>query len=81
MTDASTTELASRSGDGIEVSLLWSRTSDRVTVVVADLRSGERAEFAPPRHRALDAYYHPFAYAPENAGLPSMARPGPVYAR
>jgi hypothetical protein len=80
MTVAHTTELAHRSGDGIEVSLLWSRTTDRVTVVVSDLRTGESFDFAPPRDRALDAFNHPFAYAPEDAALESHARRGPVYA-
>jgi hypothetical protein len=80
MTVAHTTELAFRSGDGIEVSLLWSRLTDEVTVLVANLRTGDFFEFAPPRTRALDAFYHPFAYAPEDAAFPSLARRAPVYA-
>ena len=80
MTLAHTTELAYRSGDGIEVSLLWSRLTDRVTVLVGNLGSGEFFDFAPPRDRALDAFYHPFAYAPEDAALDTIMRRGPVYA-
>jgi hypothetical protein len=80
MTVAHTTELAYRSGDGIEVSLLWSRLTDSVTVLVFDLRTGEAFDFAPPRDKALDAFNHPFAYAPEDAALESLERRGPVYA-
>ena len=81
MTVAHTTELAYRSGDGIEVSLLWSRLTDRLTVLVGDLRTGEFFEFSPPRDKGLDAFNHPFAYAPEDAGLALYdASSGPVYA-
>jgi hypothetical protein len=80
MTAAHTSQLAYRSGDGIEVSLLWSRLTDRVTVLVANLRSGELFDFEPPRDRALDAFYHPFAYAPEDAALETLSRRGPDYA-
>jgi hypothetical protein len=80
MTVAHTSELAHRSGDGIEVSLLWNRLEDRLTVLVGDLRTGESFEFSPPRDQGLDAYYHPFAYAPEDAGLTSLTSRGPVYA-
>jgi hypothetical protein len=34
-----------------------------VTVSVEDSRAGRRFEVAVERHRALDAFYHPFAYA------------------
>ena len=34
-------ELAQRTGDGIEVSLYWNAHTDRVTIVVFDLRSYE----------------------------------------
>ncbi len=79
MTVAHTTELAYRSGDGIEVSLLWSRLTGRVTVLVGDLRTGDAFDFAP-RDKALDAFNHPFAYAPEDAAIESLTRRGPVYA-
>jgi hypothetical protein len=80
MTAAHTSQLAYRSGDGIEVSLLWSRPTDTLTVTVADLRTGELIEFSPPRDKGLDAFYHPFAYAPEDAALETVSRRGPVYA-
>ena len=57
-------ELAHRAGDGIDVSLLWFEARDRLAVVVSDSRTGDRFSLAPASGReALDAYYHPFAYA------------------
>jgi hypothetical protein len=32
-------------------------------VAVADAHTGDRFEIAVDRERALDAFYHPFAYA------------------
>ncbi|HEY6017495.1 MAG TPA: hypothetical protein VIU16_11980 [Gaiellaceae bacterium] len=80
MTQATTSELAVRSFDGIEVALLWSRLTDRLSVVVSDIRNGESFSFLPPREKALDAFYHPFAYAPRDAALDALAARGPVYA-
>ena len=40
MTDTTFTELHHRSADGIEVSLLWSRVTNALTVAVEDSRSG-----------------------------------------
>ena len=58
------TELAHRAGDGIEVLLLWDRGDGRLTVVVDDLRNGDSFELvAGDGRQALDAFYHPFAYA------------------
>jgi hypothetical protein len=58
------TELAHRAGDGIEVLLLWDRGDGRLKVVVDDLRSGGSFELvAGDGRQALDAFYHPFAYA------------------
>jgi len=67
MTTASKTqrsELAHRSTDGIEVSLFWSKPTDRVTIELVDGRLDERLEFAVARDKALDAFRHPYAYAP-----------------
>ena len=58
------TELAQRQNDGIEVTLLWSRDDDSVVVHVRHLRTGKTAELPVEPDRALEAYYHPFAYAP-----------------
>ena len=63
MTDSTYTELHHRSADGIEVSLLWSRRTNTLTVAVEDSRSGESFELPAPADRALDVFEHPFAYA------------------
>jgi hypothetical protein len=67
MTKHSTTtrrELASRSSDGMEVTLVWARRDgiDEVVVCVADTRAGAYFEIPAEPGRALDVYYHPFAY-------------------
>lgn len=56
-------ELASRGGDGLAVSLLWSRATGRVRVTVADERLGEAFVLDVPGAHALAAFDHPFAYA------------------
>ncbi len=58
-----TRELAARHDDGLAVILLWYPREDAVTISVADDRTGDRFEIAVDRERALDAFYHPFAYA------------------
>jgi hypothetical protein len=56
------TELARRSSDNIDVSLLWDRDRDNLFVVVEDISTGDRCSLVAQRERALDIYYHPFAY-------------------
>jgi hypothetical protein len=58
-----TRELAARECDGINVLLLWHPGSDALTVSVEDVRIGERFQLAVAPDRALDAFYHPYAYA------------------
>lgn len=58
-----TQELACRETDGLAVALLWHPTNDCITVSVADSRTGDRFRLAVEGERALDAFYHPFAYA------------------
>ena len=58
-----TRELAARESDGIYVLLLWNPRADAVTVSVEDDRHGDRFELAVAPDQALDAFYHPFAYA------------------
>jgi hypothetical protein len=58
------TELLSRESNGIRVSLLWSRTTNLVTVAVADAASGDYFEFVLDEDEsALEAFNHPFAHA------------------
>ncbi len=56
-------ELASRERDGLVVSLFWSRTAERVTLAVADQNLDEEFHINVAGAHALDAFYHPFAYA------------------
>ena len=56
-------ELAARESDGIHVALLWHPGENALTVSVEDERVGDRFSLAVAPDRALDAFYHPFAYA------------------
>jgi len=62
-TTTTTRELAARESDGIHVLLLWRPEDDALTVSVEDARVGDRFELAVAPDRALEAFYHPFAYA------------------
>jgi len=59
-------ELAHRSGDGLDVTLLWcpanGENDDSIVVCVCDGRDGAYFEIATEPYLALDVYYHPFAY-------------------
>jgi hypothetical protein len=71
-----TRELDRRTGDGIEVRLLWSQNDGRVTVAVTDTKTGEAFEL-PVRdgERALEVFHHPYAYAaqPQHRRVPIAA--------
>jgi hypothetical protein len=58
-----TRELAARSSDGVHVRLLWHPRQNTLTLSVEDARVGDRFPLAVAPDRALDAFYHPFAYA------------------
>ncbi len=58
-----TRELAARESDGVRVLLLWHPRANTVTVSVEDARVGDRFRLAVAPDQALDAFYHPFAYA------------------
>jgi hypothetical protein len=60
-------ELAKRASNGLEVVLLWDRTSNRVKVAVSDKRVCHHLDFEVARADALSAFYHPFAYAAARA--------------
>ena len=57
-------ELASRRTGAVEVRLLWRPGVEALTVSVADEGTGEAFEIPVPGESALDAFYHPYAYAP-----------------
>ncbi len=56
-------ELATRRNGGVAVRLTWRRDDDTCTVAVEDEGTGEAFELHVARDRALDAFYHPYAYA------------------
>jgi hypothetical protein len=55
-------ELAYRSGDGLEVSLLWDPRDDSLSVRVRDAREGARYDMPVLDADPLDVFEHPFAY-------------------
>ena len=58
------TELVSRESNGITVRLLWSRSTNLVTVTVADVANDEYFELVLDEGEpALDVFNHPFAHA------------------
>ena len=66
MTTSATTgrrELAQRTSDGIEVTLLWTKSTNVITIAVIDSHSAEELEFEVDGTFALDAFNHPYAYA------------------
>ena len=71
-------ELAQRESDGVSVTLLWDSESDRLTVRVEDLRTGEAFELNAQPQSAMDVFRHPYACA-ASLGRETAARE-PVYA-
>jgi hypothetical protein len=69
MQQVTTRELAYRANDGVEVSLLWSPTDDRLVVVVEDTKADERFELQARPDNALQVFYHPFAYASRSVNI------------
>jgi hypothetical protein len=56
-------ELAHRANDGVAVTLLWSAPDNRLIVQVSDAKSGDFLELEANSDKALDVFYHPYAYA------------------
>ena len=56
-------ELNYRESDGIEVSLLWNRQVDELSIFVTDRRTQDAFEFSVKANEAHDAFVHPYAYA------------------
>jgi hypothetical protein len=70
-------ELATRANDGLEVSLHWSGSTDRVRITVFDQRLDESCDIHVDGADALSAFEHPFAYVgsrsvPDGAERPSL---------
>ena len=56
-------ELDYRKSNGIAVSLLWHRRSNRLSVLVEDDKLGESFTLPARPDNARDVFTHPFAYA------------------
>jgi hypothetical protein len=56
-------ELASRTSNGLEVTLLWQPDEGSVHVRVIDAGTDEAFELTVAGEDALEAFYHPYAYA------------------
>jgi hypothetical protein len=65
-TDIELRELDHRSHDGFDVRLLWDAASGQVSIALRDERSGGSLAFEIEPADALDAFQHPFVYAPVN---------------
>lgn len=62
--DIRQTELASRETNGLTVRLLWSRSTNLVTVAVDDAAIDNHFELVLDEdERAMDVFHHPFAHA------------------
>jgi hypothetical protein len=68
-------ELCSRSGDGIEVTLLWTPGDDRLTVAVVDTRLHSSFVLEPEPGEALEVFHHPY---PRAAALGILDRAEPA---
>lgn len=66
-------ELDHRSGDGFDVTLLWSARTGRVFVAVEDARTSDAFHVVVDPSEALDAFHHPYAYS-RSHGRPMKAR-------
>jgi hypothetical protein len=56
-------ELAYRENDGLQVSLLWCKADDSLSISVVDALAGEAFELPVDCRDALDVFDHPYAYA------------------
>jgi hypothetical protein len=66
-------QLAERIGDGVVVRLIWDDTAPPgrdVAVEYRDERQGVEYTLFAPRHRALDVFHHPNAYADPSLDVP-----------
>jgi hypothetical protein len=69
-------QLAERSSGGIFVQLFWNDSAppgSDVIVKYQDEAQNVFYAFCPPRDRALEAFYHPNAYAGAPSQLPATA--------
>jgi hypothetical protein len=61
-------ELDFRTSDGIDISLLWHRPTNTLSVSVSDAKTGDHFALPVPADAALDAFLHPYAYYARGRG-------------
>ena len=66
-------ELDHRRSDGIDVTLLWNVRTNAVFVSVVDEQNDDAFQFRVRPATALDAFRHPYAYAPQRHQDESLA--------
>jgi hypothetical protein len=66
-----TRELAQRINGSVEVRLLWYPDIDRVELAVHDLATDVIFELPVAPADAIDAFYHPYAYAARRVKRPA----------
>ena len=59
-------ELARRTGNGVEVALLWNPSANRVKVAVSNAELCHHVDFEIAGADALSAFHQPFAQATTN---------------
>jgi hypothetical protein len=62
--EIATRELAHRRNGALDIFLLWHPADDSVSIRVEDLRTGVRVDLDVDQSSALEAFRHPFSYAP-----------------
>ncbi len=65
---APTRELAQRRSGTVEVLLLWHPRTNRVELSVRESPTGGGFQTVVEPGDAIDAFYHPYAYAPRHEG-------------
>ena len=73
-------ELAARSNDGVEVTLLWDRETNALAVTVIDRKAGDSFELDVESAEAMDVFNHPYAHAAHRGVTFEAALRQPVYA-
>jgi hypothetical protein len=73
---ATVRELAQRRSGTDEILLLWRPEIDRVELFVRDVATGAGFLIEVEPGRAIDAFYHPYAYAPKHGKSRRVLRSG-----
>lgn len=65
--DETPVELDARSGDGLEIFLMWYRQHGVLSIMLNDLKVDPptHTEFFIPNEKAREAFQHPFAWIPD----------------